>query len=164
MSEHMLVHLNVVRPLGPFSAAHPNAQFFFGELPKVFARAKADDGMFWHTHGARMPDGAYGDMNDLLGLQTERTEDNFHILTMAGWRDVQALHRFAYRDALHRSGMKTLRDWVDRSEGPTMVLWWAERGTRVALEDGWDRLQSLRQNGATPQAFTLQRRFDPHGH
>ncbi|WP_299770931.1 DUF3291 domain-containing protein [uncultured Tateyamaria sp.] len=161
MSEHMLVHLNVVRPVGPFSASHPHAQYFFGQLPLIFARAKADDGMFWHNHGARMPDGTYGDMGDLLALQTDQTEDNFHILTMAGWRDVHAMHRFAYRDALHREGMKTLRDWVDRSEGPTMVMWWAPKGTRVSLDEGWERLHLLRQNGPTEQAFTLQTRFDP---
>ena len=161
MSEHMLVHLNVVRPVGPFDATHPHAQFFFGELPKVFARAKADDGMFWHNHGARLPDGTYGDMNDILTLQTDRTEDNFHILTMAGWRDTQAMHRFAYREPLHRNGMKILRDWVDRSEGPTMVLWWAKRSTRVALEDGWNRLRTLRAHGPSAEAFTLQTRFPP---
>ncbi|WP_299047348.1 DUF3291 domain-containing protein [uncultured Tateyamaria sp.] len=161
MRDYMLVHLNVVRPVGAFSAGHPNAQFFFGELPKVFAAAKADDGMFWHNHGARLPDGRYGDMTDLLELRTTRTEDNFHILTMAGWRDVHALHRFAYREALHRNGMKTLRDWVDRSTGATMVMWWTERGTRVTLEDGWQRLQMLRADGPSTNAFTLQTRFDP---
>ena len=161
MSEHMLVHLNAVRPIGPFSSNHPHAQFFFGELPKVFARAKADDGMFWHNHGARLPDGTCGDMNDILTLQTGRTDENFHILTMAGWRDVQAMHRFAYREPLHRNGMKTLRDWVDRSQGPTMVMWWAERGARVALEDGWTRLQTLRTDGPSAQCFTLQTRFPP---
>ena len=80
---------------------------------------------------------------------------------MAGWEDAAALHRFAYRDPLHRDGMKTLRDWVDRSEGPTLVMWWERRGVRVALEDGWNRLQTLRAHGPTAQAFPLQHRFDP---
>jgi len=163
MSEHMLVHLNVVRPLGPFNADHPHAQYFFGQLPLVFARAKADNGLLWHNHGARMPDGSYGDMGNILALRTDRTDDNFHILTMAGWRDVQAMHRFAYRDDLHRTGMKTLRDWVDRSQGPTMVLWWTKRGTRVALENGWSRLAALRRDGPSEQAFTLQHRFPAPG-
>ncbi|WP_299607754.1 DUF3291 domain-containing protein [uncultured Tateyamaria sp.] len=161
MSEHMLVHLNVVRPLGPFSASHPHAQYFFDQLPHVFARAKADDGMYWHNHGARLPDGTYGEMSDLLALQTDRTEDNFHILTMAAWQDVRAMHRFAYRDELHREGMKTLRGWVDRTQGPTMVMWWATKGTRVALEDGWNRLHQLREDGPSVEAFTLQNRFPP---
>ncbi|MEL6464822.1 MAG: DUF3291 domain-containing protein [Pseudomonadota bacterium] len=159
MNEHMLVHLNMVRPLGPFTARHPNAQYFFGQLPLIFDNAKADESLYWHTHGARMPDGSYCDMDDLLRLQTERTEDNVHILTMAGWRDVRAMHRFAYQDTLHRKDMKMLRDWVDRSQGPTLVMWWSRKGTRVALEDGWSRLQHLRCSGPTEHAFTLQTPF-----
>ncbi|MEM7630657.1 MAG: DUF3291 domain-containing protein [Pseudomonadota bacterium] len=159
MSDYMLVHLNVVRPLGAFTASHPNAVYFFSQLPAIFARAKADDGMLWHAHAARTPAGAYADMDGLLALRTKRTEDNFHILTMAAWQDAAALHRFAYRDPLHREGMKALRDWVDRSDGPTMVLWWERRGTRVALEEAWTRLQHLRAHGPTRHAFTLQCSF-----
>lgn len=159
MRDHMLVHLNVVRPIGPFNAAHEKAQYFFTQLPKVFADAKADDGLYWHNHGVRLLDGRFGDMEDMLALQTDRTEDNFHILTMAGWRDISAMHRFAYREPLHRAGMKTLRDWVDRSQGPTMVMWWAERGARVSLQEGWDRLHMLRAEGPTSQAFSLRERF-----
>ena len=159
----MLVHLNVVRPLGPFTASHPNAVYFFSQLPAIFANAKADEGLLWHNHGARMPGGGFADMDGLLALSTARTEDNFHILTMAGWRDAVALHRFAYRDPWHRKGMKTLRDWVDRSQGATMVLWWEKRGTRVTLKDGWSKLQHLRAHGAARDAFTLQQRFEPPG-
>ncbi|WP_299371958.1 DUF3291 domain-containing protein [uncultured Tateyamaria sp.] len=161
MSEHMLVHLNVVRPVGAFSIDHPNAQYFFAQLPLVFAQARADDDLLWHNHGARMPDGSYTDTNGIIGHRSDRTEDNIHILTMAGWRDLAAMHRFTYREPLHRDGMKTLRDWVDRSEGPTMVMWWAPRGTRVSLEAAWDKMQMLRRDGPGPDAFTLQQRFDP---
>ncbi|WP_415404948.1 DUF3291 domain-containing protein [Tateyamaria sp. SN3-11] len=161
MSEHMLVHLNVVRPIGPFDISHPNAQYFFGQLPKVFAQAREDDGMYWHNHGARTADGQYLEMDGLIAHRSDRTEDNLFILTMAGWRDVAAMHRFAYREPLHRDGMKALRDWVDRSQGATMVLWWAKRGTRVSLDEAWERLQMLRENGVSEQAFTLQERFPP---
>ena len=161
MSDYMLVHLNVVRPKGAFSASHPNAVYFFSQLAAVFAKAMADPGLLWHNDGARTPEGGYSDMDGILGLRTDRTEDNFHIMTMAGWQDAAALHRFTYRDPLHRDGMKTLRDWVDRSDGATMVLWWAPRGTRVALDEAWDRLQTLRAHGTTTEAFSLQDRFDP---
>jgi len=53
MSEHMLVHLNVERPVVPFSADHPNAWYFLGQLPKVFARARPDGDMFRHTQVIR---------------------------------------------------------------------------------------------------------------
>lgn len=161
MSDHVLMHLNAVRPLGPFHAGDPRAAFFFSELPKVFAAARGHDGLKFHDHGVLSPQGRFMDLERLYTLRTERTEDNPVILTMAGWRDVSAMHSFAYRGALHRAGMKELRDWVDRSEGPTLVLWWVPTGTRVSLRDGWARLQTLRAQGPGPDAFTLQKRFDP---
>lgn len=161
MSEYVLVHLNVVRPVGPFAADHPNAVYFFTQLPEVFSAARADGDLHWHHHGVRTRKGRYVDMRDMMALRTKGTEENFHILTMAGWRDAKALHRFAYREPLHRDGMLHLKDWVDRSEGPTMVLWWSPAGQRVALEDGWDRLARLRRDGPSAESFSLQNRFPP---
>ena len=154
MSEHMLVHLNVVRPVGPFNADHPNARYFFGQLPLVFALAKQDGDMFWHAHGARSPDGRYVEMADILAQRTEATEDNLHIMTMAARRDLAAMQRFAYREPLHAEGIRKLKGWVDRSEGPTLALWWVPRGTRVSLEDAWDRLARLRREGPSDAVFT----------
>jgi hypothetical protein len=34
-------------------------------------------------------------------------------------------------------------------------MWWAPRHERVTLEDGWNKLQQLRQHGPTPDAFSL---------
>ncbi len=154
MSEHMLVHLNVVRPVGAFSAAHPNAVYFFEQLPKVFALAKADGDMLWHNHGARAPDGRYLEMTDLLAQNTSATEDNLHIMTMAGWRDLAAMQRFAYREPLHAEGIRKLKGWVDRSEGPTLALWWVPRGARVGLDEAWDQLARLRRDGPSDAVFT----------
>ncbi|MFL4469530.1 DUF3291 domain-containing protein [Tateyamaria armeniaca] len=163
MSEHMLVHLNVVRPIGPFSADHPNAQYFFGLLPLVFAQAKLDGDMFWHNHGARSPDGRYLEMTDILAQRTHATEDNLHIMTMAGWRDLAEMQRFAYREPLHAEGIRKLKGWVDRSEGATLALWWVPRGERVSPEEAWDRLGRLRRNGVSPDAFSLRQRFPAPG-
>ncbi|WP_299147299.1 DUF3291 domain-containing protein [uncultured Tateyamaria sp.] len=159
IQKYVLVHMNVVRPVGPFNAGHPNIQYFFHQLPLIFAKARADGDLFWHAHGARAPDGQYLEMDGILAQDTRGTQDNLHIITMAGWRDIKAMHRFTYREPLHVEGMRTLRDWVDRSDGATMVMWWVVRGTRVSLAEGWERLQSLRQNGASKDAFSLQQRF-----
>lgn len=159
MGEHILVHMNVVRPVGAFTAAHPNALYFFQQLPLVFAQAKLDGDLLWHNHGVRAPDGQFLDMDGLLAYRAETTNENCHIMTMAGWKDVQAMHRFTYREPLHVEGMKALRDWVDRSQGPTMVMWWVERGTRVGLDEAWQRLAMLRSIGPTAEAFSLQTRF-----
>lgn len=154
MADYILAHLNVVRPLGDFSAADPRAVFFLEQLQKIFSVADGFPEMKWHNHGVRSADGRFVGLEDLLGLQTQRTEDNPHIMTMAGWIDLKGFRKFAYRDPLHVAGMKRLQHWVDRSEGPTMVMWWAPAGQRVKLSDGWDRLSQLRTKGPGPNAFT----------
>lgn len=161
MHDWTLLHLNVVRPIGPFSISNPNAAYFLREMPKVFEAARADAGVKFHDHGVRWPDGHYSGFDEVADLQTTQTEDNPYILTMAGWRSFDDLHRFAYREPLHREGMETLRDWVYRSEGPTMVMWWLPAGAKATLDDAWQRLEKLRRDGATPEAFSLQKRFDP---
>ena len=160
MTDYFLAHLNVVRPKGAMSPETPEVQYFFRQLEVVFEDAKTFEGMRWHNHGARMPDGSYLDLMAFTTLVTNSSAENPHVMTMGGWDSPKALHQFAYRMSSHMQGMKELRSWVDRSEGAIMVMWWAPRGTRVTLEEGWNRLMHLREHGATPEAFTLQERFE----
>ena len=34
-------------------------------------------------------------------------------------------------------------------------MWWAPRGERFTMSDGWDRLQHLRMHGPSSYAFSL---------
>lgn len=160
MTDHFLAHLNLVRPTGAISPETPEVQYFFRQLMVIFEEAKDVDGLRWHNHGARMPDGRYLNMEEFTSLVTERGKDNPHVITMAGWDNPRALHRFAYRLSSHMQGMKTLRSWVDRTDGAIMVMWWVPKGERVTIEQGWNKLMHLREHGATPEAFTLQERFE----
>lgn len=159
MSDYFLAHLNVVRPVGPFSATMPDALYFFQQLQLVFEAAKTSKGLLWHKHGVRNAAGDYVALPELMGLETDGS-DNPYVMTMAGWDDAKAMHSFTYRLDLHVEGMKKLRHWVDRSEGATMVMWWAKRDERVTMREGWERLQILRRDGPTPAAFNIQNRFD----
>lgn len=161
MTTHFLAHLNVVRPVSAISPESPELVYFFSRLMEIFAAAKTSPGMKWHNHGARRSDGSYLDLSEFMLLETSGLEENPHVLTMAGWDSTKAMHNFAYRLRPHVEGMKRLRHWVDRSEGATMVMWWVPAGSRVSLEDGWQRLEMLRNHGPSPDAFTLQSRFDP---
>ena len=51
--------------------------------------------------------------------------------------------------------MRRLANQLDRTDGASFVLWWAPRGEHFTMQDGWDKLQSLRQNGPTKDAFSL---------
>ena len=132
-SAHSLVHFNVVRPLGDFSVQSPESLYFFEQLCSIVGQAKAHEGLLWHRHGVWGPDGRALEFYDIVALQTCGF-DNPHIFTLAGWRDVSALHQFAYRQNRHVGSMKRLRHWVDRSEGPTMVMWWAPAHHRISAD------------------------------
>lgn len=80
---------------------------------------------------------------------------------MAGWRNLQSLHRFAYRFNPHRDGMRRLRDWSDRSVGASLAMWWAPKTERVTIRKGWVNIAKLLNSGPSPDVFTLQSRFDP---
>ena len=157
---HYLAHMNTVRPIGPLSADQPHMTFFLNQFFKINSFAHETDGLRWYNHGLRSPDGEYLPLEDLLNLRTEGTEDNPHIMTVGGWKSVKALHTFSYRHKDHAESMRNLRNWVDRSEGPTLVLWWQPRNERVTLQSAWDRLMCLRENGPSAEAFSLQTRFE----
>lgn len=160
MQSYALIHINVFRPLGTITAEDPNAQFFFSQLPGIFAAADAEEDMFWHNHALRTQEGEFLTFEQVFAA-AEKGFANPDIITMASWRDVNALHTFAYRFAQHRDGMKTLRDWSDRSVGATLAMWWAPKSERVTIRKGWSKLLQLRAEGASPDVFSLQQRFDP---
>ena len=158
--EYFLAHFNVARPLGAVNVHLDESKYFFKQLQEMFERDHLHEGLMWHRHGMRAADGRELNFFEIAALDT-KGPDNPHIYTVAGWRDAKDLHNFAYRDRQHMANMKRLRHWVDRSEGANMVMWWAERDTRISLDMAWDRLQRLRKDGPGPHAFNLQQRFDP---
>ena len=163
MRNYFLVHFNVARPIGRFSMELDESKYFFKELQGLFAREHLHDGLLWHRHGMRGPDGHELKFFEIAALDTRNTEENPHIYTLAGWRSAHDLHSFAHRDNQHVENMKRLRHWVDRSEGANMVMWCAEEHTRISLDMAWERLLRLRNEGPSPHAFSLQNRFDPPG-
>lgn len=159
MADHILVHLNTVRPLTALTLEHAEVQFFVSQLPTLFNQADLYGGLVWHKHALREDDERYLDpMTAFAGYTPGERPPN--IVTMAGWLGIKELHGFAHRRRNHVDGMKQLRHWIDRSEGATMALWWAEADRDVSLEEGWSRLERLRKDGPTQEAFTIQTRFD----
>ena len=160
MTAYALIHINVFRPLGVVSADDPNAQFFFSQLPGIFAAADAEEDLYWHNHALRTREGEFLTFEEVFAA-AEQGFASPDVITMAGWRDVNALHKFAYRYTPHRDGMKTLRDWSDRSVGATLAMWWAPKSERITIRKGWEKMLRLREEGPSQDVFTLQTRFDP---
>jgi hypothetical protein len=156
-----LAHLNVVKPTTELSPDNENLRYFLSKLPEVFAAAAEDPEMAMHTHAFRTEAGDYIQLEDFESLLPTLKQP--HVMTMAVWRSIDSLMKFAYRGSVHGRAMRPLKDWVNRDEGPTLVLWWIAADDRVTPESAWERLEALRRDGPTEYAFDLRNRFPAPG-
>jgi len=151
--EYRLIHFNCARPLGAFSLENEFIRVFVSIMPRVFADAATFEGLNFHCHGVRRPDGIWMPLDGIFPYPEGMTAPD--VSTMAGWTSLDALKEFSYSGKTHPPSMRRPAAEIDRSTGPSFVMWWAPRHEKITLEDGWNKLQHLRQFGSTPEAFSL---------
>ena len=151
--EYRLIHFNCARPLGAFSLENEFIRVFVSIMPRVFADAASFEGLHFHQHGVRRPDGVWMPLDGIFPYPDGMGAPD--VSTMGGWTSLEHLRTFSYSGRTHPPSMRRLAAEIDRSAGPGFVMWWAPRHERVILEDGWNKLQHLRQYGSTPEAFSL---------
>ena len=145
VSPFHLAQLNLAR----FRVAvdDPANAAYLAALAEVDAAAERQPGFVWRLRDAgalAAGAGAFGDRRVAANLSV--------------WTDRDALVAFVYRDRAHRSIMARRRDWFDRMENH-LVLWWVPAGHRPDLAEARHRLDLLRRDGPTTDAFTLARFF-----
>jgi len=151
--EYRLIHFNCARPIGAFSLENEFIQVFVRILPRIFGDADDFDGLHFHQHGVRRPDGVWMPLDGIFPYPEGMGAPD--VSTMAGWRSIEALREFTYTGRTHPPGMRRLSAEIDRSQGANFVMWWSPRGEHITLEDGWKKLVHLREHGPTPEAFSL---------
>jgi hypothetical protein len=57
--------------------------------------------------------------------------------------------------------MRRRKEWFERMRDAYVVLWWVPRGQRPSVSEAIARLELLRANGPTKEAFTFRRAFLP---
>ena len=98
---------------------------------------------------------------DLPGLENVREETIASpwgadvIVNMSVWRDAESLHAYAFQSG-HVEVMKRRREWFQRMVEAYLVLWWIPAGHRPDVAEAARRLDHLRRNGPTPEAFTFR--------
>jgi hypothetical protein len=152
--EYRLFHFNCNRLIGSFTPDNPAVTAFLSVLPRIFADADAFDGLYWHGHGVRCPNGSWRSFIDTFPYPEDWEPPE--ISTIAAWRSLEHLKAFSHNGRTHPPGMRRLQGMIDRDSGARFVMWWAQRGQRFTLEDGWQRLLHLRARGSTPFAFSIQ--------
>ena len=142
---YQLAQLNLARFTLP--AEHPDNADFINNLDRINAIAEEQPGFVWRLKG---------EGNSAIDLHAF---DDPNIATnMSVWNDVESLFAFVYRNAAHQSILRRRREWFDKMDF-YIVLWWIEAGHIPTLAEAKTRLELLRSQGPTAEAFTFKQIF-----
>jgi Domain of unknown function (DUF3291) len=61
----------------------------------------------------------------------------------------------------HADYLRRRSEWFERLADASTALWWVDAGATPTIDDAKERLELLRMNGPTPEAFTLRDAFPP---
>ncbi|ARN73372.1 DUF3291 domain-containing protein [Oceanicoccus sagamiensis] len=144
---YQLAQFNIAQFLLPME--HPNNADFINNIDRVNGAAESQPGFIWRLVGDGGVDNA---------LEVKAYEDNHTAVNMSVWQDQQSLEEFVFRSEGHLSIMRRRREWFDKMEFYS-VLWWVKAGHQPTVVEAKERLEQLRDNGPTVNAFTFRSSF-----
>ena len=150
MPAYELAQLNVGIIRAPMES--PVMADFAANLEWINAVADSAPGFLWRL---QTEDG------DATSIRPVENPD--FLVNMSVWRDIESLHHYVYSSA-HVELMRRRREWFERMPEAFLVLWWVPRGHRPTVTEALARLDLLRKNGATPEAFSFRQAFPPPDH
>lgn len=127
---------------------------FTGRIDAINALADRADGFVW-----RMVDDGPED-----GALTLRMEGHgpMTLVNMSVWTDIESLFHFVYKTA-HTKVMQGKGKWFSPIPRQHMVLWWIEDGHIPNLDEAKAKLDLIRSNGSSSEAFSFALPFDENG-
>ena len=129
----------------------PTVDEFMRSIPAVNALGEVSPGFVWMLKD----EGGEG----ATGIRFPGHEDDERmVVNLTVWEDFDAFHHFVTRSG-HGMYLRRRREWFEKADEPTTVLWWIAEDHVPTIEEAAERLATLRSNGPSPTAFDLQHRF-----
>lgn len=147
LSPMHLAQLNVAHLRAPIDA--PELAEFVALLEPVNAVADEAPGFVW-----RMKESESDPTATVVHGYGDHLLINFSV-----WESLQTLWDFTYR-SVHLGVLRRRREWFLRVAEPYMVMWWVPEGHIPSLAEGMRRLERLRTEGPSPEAFTYKDSYD----
>ena len=147
MSAYELAQLNIGIFRGPIDS--PVMAEFVANLDRINALADRAPGFVWRLQ-----------TEDGNATAIRPFDDENMAVNMSVWRDADSLRAFVYHTA-HVEIMRRRREWFERMSEAFLVLWWVRKGHRPTVDEAIARLEALRANGPTRDAFTFRQAFPP---
>ncbi|QYO62015.1 DUF3291 domain-containing protein [Leptolyngbya sp. 7M] len=145
MIPYHLAQVNIATMRAPLS--DPLMANFVAQLETVKAAADASPGFIWRLQTEA------GNATEIRAYDGERILFNLSV-----WESLAALSDYVYRSQ-HGTAMRDRRKWFEPAPQPTVALWWIPAGHIPTVLEAKDRLEYLRQQGATPYAFSFRQPF-----
>ena len=142
-----LAQLNLARLKAP--KGDPRTDEFFNSIPPINMLAEASPGFVWRL---------IGDVKDHTDI--EYFLDPLMVVNISVWEDLESFRHFVYKSG-HVQYIKRKKEWMDKFDGPYAVMWWVPEANTPSLAEAKDRLEMLRRDGPTVEAFDLQNVFVP---
>ncbi len=127
-----LAELNVGRLLAPTD--DPRVAEFMAALDRVNGLGKRMPGFVWMMEGSGEPG-------------TGNTVSNLTV-----WESVATLENFVW-NTVHRAFYERRQEWFEVLGKMHFVMWWVPAGHKPTLDEALERLDHLRDNGDSDQAF-----------
>jgi Domain of unknown function (DUF3291) len=147
MSAFELAQLNIGIIRGPMDS--PVMADFAANLERINAVAEQSAGFVWRLQTEA------GDATAIRPFENENM-----LVNMSVWRDVASLNDYVYSSA-HVELMRRRREWFEPMRDAFLVLWWVPKGHRPNVAEAIAKLDVLRTQGPSAEAFTFRRAFPP---
>lgn len=148
MTEHHLAQLNVGILRFPLDDAR--SQGFTSMLDTLNQVADEAPGFVWRL----VDEGS----NDATAIRTPLGDDV--MVNMSVWETREALWNYVYRSG-HLDMLRRRAEWFELPKGPFQVMWWVPAGHIPTVEEAVERLELLRAQGPTPNAFGFRDTYRP---
>jgi hypothetical protein len=145
MQPFHLAQVNIARMLAPLD--DPIMAGFVARLDEINALADGSPGFVWRFQTAE------GNATAVRPYDDERVLFNLSV-----WETLDDLRQYVYRSA-HSQLIGQRKDWFSKFDMAYLALWWVPAGHIPAVEEAKQRLEHLRQQGETAEAFTFKKIF-----
>jgi len=147
MAAYHLAQCNIGRLRAPLDS--PASAGFVAGLEPINRLADSTAGFVWRLETED------GDPTSMRPF-----DDDMLLINMSVWESMDALAEFVYRSA-HRDVMRQRGQWFEKMADAYLVLWWIPAATVPTVAEAKARLDMLRRDGPTTEAFTFRSPFPP---
>jgi hypothetical protein len=142
-----LAQLNIGIIKGPMSS--PVMADFAANLKRINVLAEETPGFVWQLQTEE------GDATAIRPFENENM-----LVNMSVWSDIESLRKFVYRSD-HVDIMRRRGEFFENMKQAFLVLWWVPKGHRPSVAEAIAKLEELRRNGPTAEAFAFRQSYPP---